>query len=92
MHAQLGNENLSVEEIGSQLGLGRVQLYRKTKALTGYSPVELIRITRLKAGDQLLKTTDLSVAEVAYKVGFGTPSYFSKCYRELFGRSPAEGR
>ena len=92
VHAQLGNENLSVEEIGSQLGLGRVQLYRKTKALTGYSPVELIRITRLKAGDQLLKTTDLSVAEVAYKVGFGTPSYFSKCYRELFGRSPAEGR
>ena len=81
----LGDENLSVEQLGSELGLSRVQLYRKVKALTGYSPVELVRITRLKAAEQLLKTTDKTVAEVAYAVGFGTPSYFSKCYKELFG-------
>ena len=90
--ARLGDENLSVEFLGAELGLGRVQLYRKVKALTGYSPVELIRITRLKAAEQLLKTTDLTVAEVAYKVGFGTPSYFSKCYKELFGHAPGDAR
>ena len=88
----LGDENLSVEQLGSDLGLSRVQLYRKVKALTGYSPVELVRITRLKAAEQLLKTTDKTVAEVAYAVGFGTPSYFSKCFKELFGRQPGERR
>ena len=88
----LSDENLSVEQIGSELGLSRVQLYRKVKALTGYSPVELIRITRLKTADEFLKTTDLTIAEIAYKVGFGTPSYFSKCYKELFGRAPGERR
>lgn len=92
VQAHLSDENLSVEQLGSELGLSRVQLYRKVKALTGYSPVELVRITRLKAAEQLLKTTDKTVAEVAYAVGFGTPSYFSKCYKELFGRLPGEGR
>lgn len=88
----LADENLSVEQIGSALGLSRVQLYRKVKALTGYSPVELIRITRLKTAEQLLKTTDKTIAEIAYAVGFGTPSYFSKCFKELFGRQPGERR
>ena len=92
MQEHLGDENLSVEQIGAELGLSRVQLYRKAKALTGYTPVELIRITRLKAADTLLKTTDKTVSEIAYEVGFGTPSYFSKCYKELFGRHPGEGR
>ena len=92
VQAHLGDENLSVEQIGSELCLGGVQLYRKTEALAGYSPVELIRITRLKAAERLLKTTDLGVAEIAYKVGFGTPSYFSKCFKELFGRAPGEVR
>ena len=88
----LADENLSVEQIGSVLGLSRVQLYRKVKALTGYSPVELLRITRLKTAEQLLKTTDKTIAEIAYAVGFGTPSYFSKCFKELFGRQPGERR
>ena len=88
----LADENLSVEQIGSALGLSRVQLYRKVKALTGYSPVELIRITRLKTAEQLLKSSDKTVAEIAYAVGFGTPSYFSKCFKELFGRQPGERR
>ena len=88
----LGDENLSVEQIVAELGLSRVQLYRKAKALTGYTPVELIRITRLKAADTLLKTTDKTVSEIAYEVGFGTPSYFSKCYKELFGCHPGQAR
>ncbi len=92
VQARLSDEDLSVEQLGSELALSRVQLYRKVKALTGYSPVELVRITRLKAAEQLLKTTDKTIAEVAYAVGFGTPSYFSKCYMELFGRLPGEER
>ncbi len=92
MRENLADENLSVEQIGSVLGLSRVQLYRKVKALTGYSPVELLRITRLKTAEQLLKTTDKTIAEIAYAVGFGTPSYFSKCFKELFGRQPGERR
>ena len=88
----ISDENLSVEQIGSELGLSRVQLYRKVKALTGYSPVELVRITRLKAAAEMLKTTDKTISEIAYAVGFGTPSYFSKCFKELFGRQPGEGR
>ena len=88
----ISDENLSVEQIGSEIGLSRVQLYRKVKALTGYSPVELVRITRLKAAAEMLKTSDKTISEIAYAVGFGTPSYFSKCFKELFGRQPGEGR
>ena len=88
----ISDESLSVEQIGSEIGLSRVQLYRKVKALTGYSPVELVRITRLKAAAVMLRNTDKTVAEIAYAVGFGTPSYFSKCFKELFGRQPGEMR
>ena len=88
----LAESELNVEQIAADLGLGRVQLFRKIKSLTGYSPQEIIRIMRLKAAERLLKTTDLNVSEVAYKVGFGTPSYFSKCYREFFGKQPNEDR
>lgn len=86
----LSEPEVSVEWLGGELGLSRVQLFRKVKALTGYSPVEVIRITRLKEARQLLQTTDKTVSEVAYEVGFSSPSYFSKCYRELFGTLPTE--
>ena len=72
------------------IGLSRVQLYRKVKALTGSTPVELLRITRLKTAETLLKTTPLNVSEVAYQVGFANPSYFTKCYKAYFGRLPKE--
>ena len=88
----LSEPELSVEWLGSELGLGRVQLYRKAKALTGYSPVELIRITRLKEARSLLQRGDRTIAEVAYSVGFSSPSYFSKCYRELFGTPPGQSQ
>ncbi len=88
----LADSELSVEQIAGELGLGRVQLFRKIKALTGYSPLEVVRIMRLKAAERLLKTTDKTVSEIAYQVGFGTPSYFSKCYREMYGKQPTEDR
>ena len=84
----LANSDLSVEQIGDEIGLSRVQLYRKVKALTGYSPVEMLRKARLTRARHLLRTTEKTVSEVAYAVGFSTPSYFSKCYKDEFGESP----
>jgi len=84
----LANSDLSVEQIGDEIGLSRVQLYRKVKALTGHSPVEMLRKARLMRARHLLRTTEKSVSEVAYAVGFSTPSYFSKCYKDEFGESP----
>lgn len=84
----LSDSDLSVEKIGDEIGLSRVQLYRKVKALTGLSPVEMLRKARLAKARQLLRTTDKNVSQVAYAVGFSTPSYFSKCYKDEFGETP----
>ena len=84
----LANSDLSVEQIGDEIGLSRVQLYRKVKALTGNSPVEIVRKARLTRARHILQTTERTVSEIAYSVGFSTPSYFSKCYKEEFGENP----
>lgn len=87
---QLGNSELSVEDLGDKIGMSRVQLYRKAKALTGYSPNELLRIARLKKAASLLASTERTVAEITYEVGFSSPSYFTKCYKDYFGESPTD--
>ena len=86
----LSEPELSVEQLGEAIGLSRVQLYRKTKALSGYSPNELIRFARLKRASSLLASTEKTVAEITYEVGFTSPSYFTKCYKDYFGESPTE--
>ncbi len=86
----LSDSSMNVETIGAELGLSRVQLYRKVKALTGSSPVELVRTIRLQQGRHLLQTTDKTISEVAYEVGFSAPSYFTKCFKDEFGISPSE--
>ena len=86
----MADSDLSVETIGAELGLSRVQLYRKIKALTGQSPVELLRTARLQKGRELLQTTDKTISEVAYEVGFTAPSYFTKCFKDEFGISPSD--
>jgi YesN/AraC family two-component response regulator len=86
----LSDSDLSVETIGAELGLSRVQLYRKMKALTGQSPVELLRTARLQKGRELLQTTGKNVSEIAYEVGFTAPSYFTKCFKDEFGISPSD--
>ena len=86
----MADSDLSVETIGAELGLSRVQLYRKVKALTGQSPVELLRTARLQKGRELLQTTNKNVSEVAYEVGFTAPSYFTKCFKDEFGISPSD--
>lgn len=86
----LSNSDLSVEQIGDMMSLSRVQLYRKIKALTGISPVELVRQRRLDQARNFLRSGNFSIAEIAYKVGFSSPSYFTKCYKDYFGKNPNE--
>ena len=88
IQANLGNSELNVETISHEMGISRAQLYRKIKSITGISPNDIIREVRMKRADRLLETTDKSVSEIAYEVGFSSPSYFTKCYREFFGRTP----
>ena len=90
IEAKMGDSNLNVEDFGKDMGLSRVQLYRKIKSLTNYSPNELLRIARLKKAASLLASSDMTVAEIGYEVGFSSPSYFTKCYREQFGESPTD--
>lgn len=83
------NADLSVEDVGQELCLSRVQLYRKVKAHMGKTPVEVIREERLKRANILLADSSLSVSEIAYRVGFSAPSYFTKCYKDYYGKSPS---
>lgn len=92
VESHLEDSELSVEDLAAQMNLSRVQLYRKVKAVTGSTPVELLRTARLKRGYQLLLTTDKSVSEVAYQVGFTAPSYFTKCFKEEYGQLPGDVR
>ena len=84
--------DLSVEDIGRDMCLSRVQLYRRVKAISGKTPVELIREKRLAHAHALLTDESLTVSEVAYRVGFSAPSYFTKCYREFYGIAPSENK
>ncbi|MCK6144901.1 substrate-binding domain-containing protein [Prevotella intermedia] len=88
IQGNLGNSDLNVETISHEMAISRAQLYRKIKSITGISPNDIIREARMKRADRLLETTDKSVSEIAYEVGFSSPSYFTKCYREFFGRTP----
>ena len=84
------NSELTIDQLSTHLGMGRTTMYNKLKSLTGKSPVELIKEYRINKSRLLLKTGQFSVSEVAYKVGFSDPGYFSRCFREQFGMSPAE--
>lgn len=90
--AEMGNPDMNVDALAARMGFERSQFYRKIKALTNYSPVELMRKLRLERARHLLKTTEKSISEIAYETGFSTPAYFSKCYREAFSQTPTETR
>jgi len=89
---RMTDSELSVEDLADDMNLSRVQLYRKVKALTGSSPVELLRTARLNRAYQMLLTTDKNVSEVAYDVGFSAPAYFTKCFKDEFGMVPGDVR
>lgn len=88
----LDNAELSVEDIAAELGVSRAQLYRRIKAESGATPNDLLQAMRLDKAEQMLKSTQMTVSEIAYAVGFSSPSYFSKCYKDKFGIAPSDLR
>ena len=91
-NAELGNPDLNIDSLAAKLGIGRSQFYRKIKALTNYSPVELLRKMRLAKAREMLTATERSISEIAYEVGFSAPAYFTRVFRETYGESPSEMR
>ncbi len=89
---EIENTEFNVEALAQSVFLSSSGLYRKVKGLTGQSPVEFIRAYRLKKAANLLKSTTLSVSEIADKTGFGTQKYFSRCFKEQFGLPPIKFR
>lgn len=86
----ISRSDLSVEELSKALGMSRVHLYKKILHITGKTPIEFIRILRLKRATQYLRESQLNVSEIAYQLGFNNPKYFSKYFQEEFGISPSE--
>lgn len=84
------NENFTIEDFSAEVGYSHTQLYRKIKALTGQTPSVFLRTIRLqRAADMLIQKSD-NVAQIAYAVGFSNVSYFNKCFREQFGKTPGQ--
>ncbi len=92
VNKEIGNPDLNIDSLAAKMGLGRSQFYRKIKALTNYSPVELLRKIRLTKARDMLSSTDKTISEIAYEVGFSAPAYFTKVFRETYGESPSEMR
>lgn len=86
----ISNTDLTIKDLADHLGLGRTVLYNKVKALTGKSPVELIKEYRVIKAELLIRTGQFSVSEVAYQLGFSDPAYFSRCFKEQYKVSPKE--
>lgn len=92
IRARIADPDLSVEELASATGLGHSQFTRKVKAITNYTPVELIRRFRVEKARKLLLSTDKTVGEIAAETGFSSQGYFTRCFRAAFGRTPSEVR
>ena len=90
MEENYQNSEWGIDQISTSLCLSRVQFYRKVKAITGLTPVDLLRSYRLSKSVELLKTKQLTVSEIAYECGFSSPSYFTRCFKDKFGVSPSE--
>ncbi|WP_412561781.1 ATP-binding protein [Winogradskyella sp. MIT101101] len=92
IHKHLDDSNFGATELANFLAMSDSQLYRKLKAISNTSTAIFIRKVRLEKGKKLLKTSHLSISEIAYNVGFNDPNYFSKTFREEFGQSPSDFR
>lgn len=88
----MGNADMKMDDLGAQMLLSKVQLYRKVKAMTGKTPAELLKEMRLQRAYTLLMQTDKTVAEVSAEVGFALPGYFSSCFKKQFGVLPTDFR
>lgn len=90
MDVHLADADFNAAKFSAQVGMSRMQLHRKLMTYTGLSTSAFIRSQRLKQAVQILKTSDATINEVAYSVGFNTPSYFIKCFKEAYKKTPAE--
>jgi AraC-like DNA-binding protein len=86
----ISNDQFGVTGLANEVGMSRSNLLRKVKKLTNLSASQFIREVRLKQADKLLKDSSMTVSEIAYRVGFGSPSYFIKCYGDYFGHPPGD--
>lgn len=89
VESNISRSDLSVEELSRELGMSRVNLYKRLVAMTGKTPIEFIRVIRLKHAAKLLRETWMNISEVAYQVGFNNPKYFTKYFKEEFGMLPS---
>ncbi|WNH09401.1 helix-turn-helix domain-containing protein [Thalassobellus suaedae] len=88
----IDNNNFSVEELGSNVGLNRTTFGNKIKSLTGYTPVEFIRDIRIKRASQLIVGSQLLIKEIAFMTGFSDMKYFTKSFKNKYGVTPTEYR
>jgi signal transduction histidine kinase/ligand-binding sensor domain-containing protein/DNA-binding response OmpR family regulator len=86
----ISNSDLNIEDMGTELGMSRVHLYRKLKALTNQTPSEFVRTIRLKQAAYLLSQNKINISEVAYAVGFSSHQYFTNCFQNYFNMSPTD--
>ena len=86
----ISDPEFNAGKFAQEMGMSRMQLHRKLQTYTGLSTTEFIRSQRLRMAAQLLTDYKVTVNEVAYSVGFNTPSYFIKCFKEAYGKTPAE--
>lgn len=92
MLENMGNADIRMDDLGAEMQLSKVQLYRKVKTLTGKTPAELLKEMRLQRAYTLLQQTDKTISEISAEVGFATPGYFSSCFKKKFGLLPTETR
>ena len=92
MEANMSNEDLEIESFAEKLCVSRAVFYRKLKSITGYTPVEFVRVIRLKRAIQLIKDNSFTVSELAYMTGFSDPKYFARCFKKMTGMTPTEYR
>ena len=83
---------LSVEQMAEAMGMSRANIYRRMVAATGHTPSEFIKIVRLRHAERLLMQSGLTVSEICYEVGFTSPRYFSKCYKDFYGYVPSKAK
>lgn len=92
IRTHIEDSSLRVDNLCSEFNLSHTQFYRKVKSLTGMGPNELLRMIRLQKAKELLADPKLTVSDITYSVGFSSPSYFTKCFRDAYGITPSEFR
>ncbi len=90
IETHLSEEDFSIEQFGKEVGMSRVQLHRKLKALSGKSASRYLRSVRLNKAKKMIEEQKGNVSEVAYSVGFSSPQYFASCFKKEFGYPPSD--